>query len=448
MSKRFDLNATQAKIIQRSNNTKQSSLILKLSNQSAFKIDIDDQDRFYQVGDLVRVVHDDQSKHVYAILNYKTKQLYLKDELVNDNSQGLRHSFSRFIYIFLSCFIFILSMIIAHQLISYWDVFWGDIQDWLLLIFIASIGIGLAIFILTENKANSRLLEQVFEQLNLPKITSLQLRHFADTNSYFEINTCFFDVRSLMGRVDQYLQQETHAALLQMLEHKNQFGLTQTEAEKFKLIKSQGALIALQIEKIPYSAEHSDPFKIVKFKLDKLALYTYVDEFHLKNKTTVSVIYSKLADKQGRYIWALSDQNRYVYLDENMVFDLVYQIDDWVLKYRSLSVATLSVISIMAMFWALLFLGEGGVIDQFMFVFLHLLSLVVVSIPIFLIYQFIYLKNSYSKHQQNINRYVADQLKKILVLPNQITLKDLVKYRIQRNFENGLSRTGFDFKPK
>lgn len=335
----------------------------------------------------------------------------------------------------------------ANQLISYWDIFWGNIQDWLLLILIASIGIGLAIFTVTEKKDHSALLEEVFEQLNFPKITPVQLRHFAHTNSYFELNKIFFDVKILMSLHHQS-KHDIQAALQQVLKHKNQFGLIQTEAEKYNLFKSQGTLTAIQIEKIPYSAEHSDPLNLVKFNLDKLALYTYVDEFHLKNKTSVTVLYSNLADKQGRYIWALSDQHRYVYLDEDMLWDLVYQINDSLLKYRDLSVLALCVIGIMALFWAILFLGEGGFIDQFMFVFLHLLSLLVVSIPLFLIYDFIYLKDSYSKHQQNIHAYVAAQLKKLLVLPNQITFKDLAPYRIQRNFENGLSRTGFDLKPK
>lgn len=72
----------------------------------------------------------------------------------------------------------------------------------------------------------------------------------------------------------------------------------------------------------------------------------------------------------------------------------------------------------------------------------------IISVPLYLIYQSIYLKHTYSKHLDNIHAYVAEQVKELLVLPNQMPIQKLALYRIQRDSEKGLSRTGIDLKPK
>lgn len=355
MSKRFGLCATQAKIIQQSHHTKQSLLIIRLSNQIEFNINFEDQNKFFRVGDLVRVVYEAKTKQVHAVLNHRSKQLYLRPQLVSLHSKGLGHSFSRFCYLFLSWFILILGMTIMHQLISYWDIFWGSIQDRFLLIFFASIAISLAVFILTEKNDQSTLLAEVLDHLDFPQITSTQLKHFTLTNSYFEFQKGFFDVNVLMTMLSQQSKDDVQATLQQLLNSKNKFGLIESEAEKFKLHQTQGSISALGIKKILASAEHTDSFSLIQFHLNGLALYGYVDEFHLKNKMPVTVIYSKLNDQQGRYMWAISDQKRYVYLDEDVLIDLLYRIKDRLLNYRDSSIAALTIISVIAVFWAFYF---------------------------------------------------------------------------------------------
>lgn len=410
-----------------------------------YEVHLNNDEDFLCTNDSVQVIVDELNKNVLAIVNLSRKIFYLSPILNYSTYKSMAYSVVRFFFILFISYSFCFGLVISNQLISFGDIFLGDIYDLMPYLIGISGFIALLWFWMSETKNVDSLLGDVYVLLKWPYISNETLSCFQATNSYFELQDNIYDIEKILPIVNHYPAIEAKEMIERWCKEKDQFDLSEFQREKFKLVRQTGHLNALSLKKIKKSEEHTDPFTHLKAKLDNLPIYGYADEFLSQDKASMTVIRSSFRDKQGFYFWYLNDEKRYLYFDEDMVTDVVYEDESWKVSV----VIWIILLSLNGLFSLIVAASnDGEFIDQFCFAFLHILAFYLwVALLGWLYFKF-YKPENKSQKQQNINAYVADQLKDLIELKDIKKLNELKKYRMKREGNGHFSRTGFDLKMK
>lgn len=419
---------------------------LSVNEHLWFEIYLDNDEQFFKHNDYVQVVFDEKNKNVLAVLNKTQKIFYLKQFLNSFKSKTMLYSFSRCLLIFFISYTFCFGMVLAHQWIGYGDLFWGDVYDLIPYLLGFSAVIGVSWFLMSEEKEFKDVLGGVYVAIKWPFICNETLSSFQATNSYFELYDDIYDVEQILTVIKQHSSIEAKDIIENGCKQKDKFDLTEIQREKFKLVHHNGHMNALSLNKINKSQQHTDPLIHLRAKLDNIPIYGYVDEFYNQNKVNMNVIRSSFRDLRGYYFWFMSDDKEHVYLDEDMLIETVYAGEKW--KVTLVTCAILLATDAFFSFFCAAGVEDGIFWDQFCYIFLIILAFYFwVTILGWLYFKFFKIENKFQK-QKNINAYVAEQLIEMIKLTQIKKLSDLKPYRMKRQNQEDMSRTGFDLKFK
>lgn len=305
------------------------------------------------------------------------------------------------------------------------DVFWGDFWDTLFYFHLFVI-LGVIYYIYHECKNfNANFIQAIYSKLKFPILTKQHLDCLNWRNSYFEVERNLYNIKPIVNLLGKHEVGEVTKII-----EKDQYGLTSFEREYMKLMKCEGQLKKIHLKKIPKTEADNDPYVEVKFKIDALPIYGYVDEFSLKKEELVTVICSSFSDRLGHYFWLMTNRKDVVYLDEAQPFN--NKVDLYV--YIFIALFFLVLIAIVAFFVALdsdNFWGD--LVVTFLTGFFSLLLIYC----IFILYQKIFTET------KNINEYILKQLDDLIILPKLSSISDIKPFVMFNKSRKSNSGTGY-----
>lgn len=444
MLQRFNLSSHTSRIKYTSQNKRAGITQIHLKSNRIYQLQLDHDENFFCFKDSVRVIVNEDTQELLAAFNQTRHVLYLKPDSVSATPQQMSYSIKRFLFIVFITSIFCCAMVLSSQLIRYAEFFWGDLYDIMPYILSLTGIIALTWFWTTEKKDHTQRLYAVFDQLGWPKFSSQVMNCFQKTNSSFELCDHIYDVKLIQENLKNKSNLEAKEMIESLCQQKDQFDLSEVERERFKLLRYQGHFNGLNLSQIISDDEDIDPFKYMRGKLDNRPIYGYIDEFHNYNKTTLTVLCSSFRDSKGYYFWYMSDEIRFIYLDEDVVNNIENLTEKWKDKlYHWIFILGFNVC--FSFIWATI--SEGGFMDEFGFVFLHIFAFCVVVAVLDWLYSSFYTLDHKRAKQNNINAYVTDQINVMITFPHIQKLSELKPYRMKRAERDDLSRTGFDLKP-
>ncbi|MFW1799953.1 hypothetical protein ACG9YX_07955 [Acinetobacter nematophilus] len=277
------------------------------------------QSKIFELEDDVQVVFNALDKDIYAVFN-KTKQiLYLNDQIESvehfDAVLNLRKSLS----FSMAVLIFALGAYPFYQYFMDGTVYYFDTFIHLTILTLGSCFVYFIYEGLKLNQQKSRNIEALFHMLDLPILSKRTLESLKLINSYFYEFDQLYDL-SLINHLRRSLNNTALKTQLQQQTQKLfQFGLTQHELAKFKLETISGRLDQYVIETRESTTAHPDALTEIKFNLQGINFYSYLDDFFFVQGTDVMMIISQQDDSTGQYAWLIYDGHDYLSMDEELV---------------------------------------------------------------------------------------------------------------------------------